>query len=474
MDETIFSSGSMYSSGEEEILANEGLRLSRSARWRERSSRLVNFEPAVFLFCFALSLSEIELTHQIIYQTCCGQGFQRSECLLVGTDANLPVVQEIEAQVKPAAASVNTVIIAIKSVISAFGALVMGAWSDRFGRKPVVVIAGCALLITYVALTGLNFLSSFVQVNPWFYAAAYIPFSITGGTAILGATVYAFLSDVSNDQNRTIKMCFLNAVIVAGTTLGSYSCKYILEWTSATAVFIIATICILFGLIYIVLFIEDSIIPGADNELGRSLQALFTLNLIRDVTQAAVRKRSRFVWQILWLIVGFTAVVELASGSNAVAYAFVHHHLEWGRTQFSFFQLTESGLKIAANTIGILFLKRIFSWSDTLVALISITSHIICSTIKGFATVGWQFYMATSLTFFKGMETVAVLSVCAYLLPSNEIAKFYALTMSLVGLVPLGSEYLFDYFYQETVGTNPGLFYLLGAGIYGGGLAILV
>lgn len=57
MDETIFSSGSMYSSGEEEILANEGLRLSRSARWRERSSRLVNFEPAVFLFCFALSLS---------------------------------------------------------------------------------------------------------------------------------------------------------------------------------------------------------------------------------------------------------------------------------------------------------------------------------------------------------------------------------------------------------------------------------
>lgn len=69
---------------------------------------------------------------------------------------------------------------------------------------------------------------------------------------------------------------------------------------------------------------------------------------------------------------------------------------------------------------------------------------------------------------------MAVLSVCAYLLPSNEIAKFYALTMSLVGLVPLGSEYLFDYFYQETVGTNPGLFYLLGAGIYGGGLAILV
>lgn len=176
MDETTFSSGSMYSSGEEEVLANEGLRLSRSARWRERSNRHVNFEPAVFLFCFALGLSgeleavlpaglrvvgqglvwfipEIELSHQIIYQTCCVQGFQRNECMLVGTDANLTGVQEIEAQVKPAAASVNTVIIAIKTVIPAFGALFMGAWSDRYGRKPVVVIAGCGeKLIAFILL----------------------------------------------------------------------------------------------------------------------------------------------------------------------------------------------------------------------------------------------------------------------------------------------------------------------------------
>lgn len=61
----------------------------------------------------------------------------------MGTEANSPVVQEIEAQVKPVAASVNTVIVAIKSVIPVFGALLLGAWSDRYGRKPVVVITGC-------------------------------------------------------------------------------------------------------------------------------------------------------------------------------------------------------------------------------------------------------------------------------------------------------------------------------------------
>lgn len=215
------------------------------------------------------------------------------------------------------------------------------------------------LLVTHVALTGLNYLSSFVQVNLWFYAVAFIPFSIIGGIAIIGATIYAFISDISNDQIRTIKMGFMSAVMVAGTALGSYSCRYILEWTDSTTVFMISTICILFGLIYIVLFIDDSIIPGADNELGSSLQTLFSLSLIEDVRQAVVRKRSRFVWQILVLIVGFIAIVELAAGNNSVAYTYAHRHLEWSKKQYSYFQLSESGLKIVANTIGILSFKRV-------------------------------------------------------------------------------------------------------------------
>lgn len=177
--------------------------------------------------------------------------------------------------------------------------------------------------------------------------------------AVLGATIYAFISDVSNDQNRTVKMGFMKACIVAGTTLGSFSCRYILEWTSTTTVFVLATICILLGLTYIVLFVEDSIIPSADGGHGSNLDAVFSLSLIRDLTQAAVRKRSRFVWIILWLIVGFAVVVELGAGSNIVTYTFAHRKLEWGRKQYSNFLLTESGLNVFANVFGIILLNKV-------------------------------------------------------------------------------------------------------------------
>lgn len=215
------------------------------------------------------------------------------------------------------------------------------------------------MLLTYIALTGLNFLTSFVQINPWYYVLAYIPFSIPGGMAVLGATIYAFISDVSNDQNRTIKMGIMKACIVAGTTLGSFSSRYILEWTSTTTVFVIATILILLGLTYIVLFVEDSIISSADGELGNSLDAIFSLSLVSDLTQAATRKRSRFVWRILWLIVGFSALVELGTGSNIVVQNYTHREFEWSRKQYSYFLLTESGLNIFANVCGIMLLRKV-------------------------------------------------------------------------------------------------------------------
>ncbi|XP_055609373.1 proton-coupled folate transporter-like [Uranotaenia lowii] len=471
---TVFNSGSMYSSGDEDQLANEGLRLSRSTRWRERSRRHVSFEPAMFLFFVAIGLSEIELTHQIIYQTCRVQGYESSDCLLVGKDASSPGVQEIEAHIQPAAASVTLAIIFIRTLIPAFGALLLGAWSDRHGRKPMVLIAGCGLLLTYVSMTGLNFLSMFVRVDPWYYVLTYIPFSIPGGAAVLGATVFAFVTDVTNDENRTIKMGLMRASMLAGALLGTYSSEFILQWTSPTTIFILATICIILGLTYIALFVEDSMIPNADNELGASLSNLFSVGLVRDIVQSVRRKRSRYLWIILGLVICCAATVKLAGGSGIVAYASAHRRFEWSRKLFLHFQQMDSLLLIFANVVGICFLKRVLDWPDTLIALVSIINCIVCATIQGLAVEGWHLYLASGLTSLKGVEVVALLSVGAYLLPSSDIAKFYAVLLSLVGLMPLISEPMFSAFYEATLTNGPGLFHFLAAGIFGVAAVLLI
>lgn len=115
---------------------------------------------------------------------------------------------------------------------------------------------------------------------------------------------------------------------------------------------------------------------------------------------------------------------------------------------------------------------QLWEWPDAIVALVSVIGFVVSSIIKGFANSGWSFYTATIVTFYKGMHGAALLSVCVYLLLSNDIAKFYAATVSIVRLVPLASEHMFAFFYDETVGSCPEAYNFLAAGIYG--LTIIV
>lgn len=53
----------------------------------------------------------------------------------------------IETQVQPLAANVTMVIVIIKSVVPVLSALLLGAWSDRYGRKPAMLIASAGVYI---------------------------------------------------------------------------------------------------------------------------------------------------------------------------------------------------------------------------------------------------------------------------------------------------------------------------------------
>lgn len=176
---------------------------------------------------------------------------------------------------------------------------------------------------------------------------------------ILGATIFAFIADITNDQNRTIRMGFVTASILTGVMAGTYASRYVLEWTSVTALFVMATCCIVVGLVYIALFVEDSIVPSADSELGSSLANLFSTGLVREIVQSGRRKRSRFVWVILWLVVVTSGLMELAAGSGLVGYKFTHRKFEWGRHQYGHFQLVDQSLVILANLVGIPMLKKV-------------------------------------------------------------------------------------------------------------------
>lgn len=78
--------------------------------------------------------------NQIIYQTCTEIfEFNKSECVLLGTQNGTNETQLIEKVVQPYAAKIFMARTIIESLIPAFASMFIGPWSDKFGRRPVII-----------------------------------------------------------------------------------------------------------------------------------------------------------------------------------------------------------------------------------------------------------------------------------------------------------------------------------------------
>lgn len=78
--------------------------------------------------------------NQIIYQTCTEIfEFNKTECALLGTKNGTNETEMIEKLVQPYAAKIFMARTMIESIVPALASMFIGPWSDKFGRKPVIV-----------------------------------------------------------------------------------------------------------------------------------------------------------------------------------------------------------------------------------------------------------------------------------------------------------------------------------------------
>lgn len=121
--------------------------------------------------------------------------------------------------------------------------------------------------IIYLSITVISYLSTVMTVNPWFYLLPYIPISICGGNCALITGVFSYLTDVTTQSERPMRMAYLEASIYVGLLFGSVSSSYILGLTSPTIVFGISGIATLLGVLYVIFFIKESI--QLDESIGK-------------------------------------------------------------------------------------------------------------------------------------------------------------------------------------------------------------
>lgn len=83
--------------------------------------------------------------------------------------------------------------------------LFVGPWSDRFGRKPVIVIALSGYFLSSAITMIISYVSITHMVNPWLYLLACIPIALSGSYCALLTGTYCYISDITSPENRAMK-----------------------------------------------------------------------------------------------------------------------------------------------------------------------------------------------------------------------------------------------------------------------------
>ncbi|EDW58817.1 probable peptidoglycan muropeptide transporter SLC46 [Drosophila virilis] len=426
-------------------------------------------EPLILILLFAYNFSSTILKSQIIYQSCtAGFGYPEAVCSLLGTKNASNETKRIEAEVQPYAARVFLTIKIVECIVPAFCGLFVGALSDRYGRKPLLLASYLGYALQYILSACIAYLAMQLNglVSPWFYVITIIPLSLLGSSVTYSVAAVCFIGDVSTGKMRSYRMIAYELCIYVGLLLGSFASGYVYEATNAYIIFVISACAILFALFLVAALLPESLTQ-------RQLSEGFVL---LDLWRSSARTREhkdRSILVLLMCVLLLTAFVS--DGSNSVFYMFMRAKFHWTVREFTSYESVSILVPAVAGSGGILFLWSLRQCSKSAIlwlALISLLSHAASSLMKAFAFVDWQIYLAIGLGIFKSLVNPMCRTMITNLLPGEERGKVFAMLSVLQTLSPFASSTLYIIFYTLTLSSAPGLFNLISANLFG--LAIIL
>lgn len=134
----------------------------------------------------------------MIYQVCRYKfHFNDSECTVKSN--------EIERIVQPYAAKILMTKIVCQSVFPAVIGLFVGTWSNKYGRKPLMLTSFIGFAFIYIIAWIITIVANYVAVNPWIYLVTIVPECLVGGNCVYEIGIYSYTTDRWTGFKRVLR-----------------------------------------------------------------------------------------------------------------------------------------------------------------------------------------------------------------------------------------------------------------------------
>ncbi len=254
------------------------------------------------------------------------------------------------------------------SLASFFGTPLLAALSDRYGRRPILLLGFCGL--------ALNFFATAMATALWMLVASRI---VGGGMQANAAVAQAYVADITAPEERTKRFGALGAMFGIGFILGP-ALGGMLGGIEVHLPFYVAGVLALVNLAYGVIVLPESL--PRENRRALTWRAANPFTALRDLAQM----------KGVGLLVGVLACAGLAQFTLYTTWVlYTSFRFGWGPMENGW-SLFAVGL-VSALVQGLLLGRLLKVFTRERLALLGLASSALAYLFWGLSTQGWMMFV---------------------------------------------------------------------------------
>jgi len=314
---------------------------------------------------------------------------------------------------------------------------IVGGLSDRFGRRPIMLLSLLGLAIDY-------FVMGFAPTVAFLFAGRVI----AGAFGATFSTANAYIADISPPETRAQNFGLVGAAFGVGFMLGPVIGGLIGEGFGPRAPFIAAGILSSFNVIYGFIFLPETLAKDKRREFSWKRS-----NPFGSVKSLGRIKGVKPLIFILFLLATAHTVYPTTYSFSTI------EGLGWNKADvgFSLGAFGVASLIVQGGLIRIIIPKLGLFWAG----IMGVVSAIIAYTMLGSANTGWSIYAAGPFAAFAGLYGPALTNMMSSRISESEQGELQGAIGAAQGLAlmigPFIMAGMFWYFGDANSKTEKGL-----------------